>query len=70
MYDFRYSKGSENQTKCKISRRQNTTQLQLDFISTQPVGYGPQTVNVLHMVFSPSLEASPLSSCMRPDLDF
>lgn len=57
----------------QIFRRQKTdspgeSQLQLDFISSQPVGYVPQTVDVLHMVFSPSVEVSPPSSCIRPDL--
>lgn len=35
------------------------SQLQLASISSQPVGYGPQTVDVLHMVFSPSLAVHP-----------
>lgn len=33
--------------------------LQLASISSQPVGYGPQTVDALHIFFSPSLAVSP-----------
>lgn len=41
------------------------SQLQLAFISSQPVGYGPQTVDFLHMVFSPSLAVSSLSARIK-----
>lgn len=57
----------------QLQMRQKTdspgeSQLQLDFISSQPVGYGPKTVDVLHMVSSPSLEVSLPSYCIRSDL--